>query len=327
MISGEKKMPDWTALKRLLILLAMIEGLLMSGCMAEEGKSVQVALTDQLNRRILVVAVSREAEMPEILYSWTPTQALGFQDVSAYVYPSDVRLRARGTDRTQVLLTCASGGFCAMAAYPSGICLWNRALAPEDNPHAIELLPNGCIAVAASTGGFIRIYPADGSDAYAQYPYMDAHGLLWDPGLDVLWAVGKSKLSAFSFTGTPEAPALTERRDLRAALPIANGHDVFPVYGEPDSLWVIASAPFQYDKVSRKWIRDYDGANLLLSQTGTKSCGSADGLTVRTMMDGTWQIWDTATLSVLYPGADAMTDYVFTDAAIYRARIWKDAYQ
>ena len=293
---------------------------------AAEGTDAAIAVTDQQGRRVVVYSLCEERE-PEEIFSWQPTEALGYEQTERYVYPSDVRLRRHNELNTQVLLTCASHGFCAMAELPSGKCLWQTTLPIEENPHAIELLPNGCIAVASSTGNAIRLYAPGSGEAAAKYTFADAHGLLWDPAMNVLWAVGRGRLSAFEIAGTPQEPELVERRELRAALPIANGHDVWPVYGDADRLWVVANAVFLYDKSERKWIRD--DANLMKMQgENVKSMGNTpDGVFVHTIPNGTFEVWDTDTLDVLYPGAEEPVEYRMEGLAVYRARIWNEAYQ
>lgn len=300
----------------------------MSMARADSRAALEVALTDQMNRQISFYSLEDPTSGPVKTGSWTPKECDGYREIERYCYPSDVRLRYHEQLKTQVLLTCASHGFCAMAEYPSGRCLWNEIVEIADNPHAIELLPNGCIVIAASTGNYIRIYPADGAaDRAATVVLMDAHGLLWDPEYEVLWAVGKSRLTAYDFAGTPEKPELTERTDLRAALPIAAGHDVWPVYGDPNRLWIVAHAIFQYDKAEKKWIHDFEGADLLQGENIKSVARSADGTHIRTTPNGTFQDWNTNVLSVLYAGDSELSDYTFPDAAFYRARIWSDKYQ
>ena len=307
-------------------IFCLMTGVLCMYSSTAENKKLLIALTEQLNRQIRVISIDTSTYQQEIVYEWTPSSVLGYEHADQYIYPSDVRLRRNPMNGTSVFLTCASGGMCAMAEYPSGKCQWEIALKPHDNPHAIELLPNGCIVIAASTGGYIRIYPANNTEDYVQYGFVDAHGLLWDPEMDLLWAVGKSRLSAFEFTGTQESPQLTERTDLRKKLPIANGHDVYAVYGESGRLWVVASAPFQYDKKTGEWIKDYPGWEDLL-KTETKSCSSMDGFCIQTIADGTWQSWDTAVLHIYDPVADTYAQCQLSDAAVYRARVWNEEYQ
>ncbi|MBQ3705598.1 MAG: WD40 repeat domain-containing protein [Clostridia bacterium] len=291
---------------------------------AEKGELL-IGLTDQQNRQITVISMDLQAYEYTVAWHWSPSEEQGFCDTDRYTFPSDARLRRHPQHGKEVLLTCASGGFCAIAQYPTGECVWQDTLDPHDNPHAIELLPNGCVVIAASTGNFIRIYPENSNQGYVQYDFIDAHGLLWDPDMQVLWAVGKSTLTAYEFSGSPSAPGLTERRELRVRLPIANGHDVFASYGNPDTLWVISSAPFIYDKVLGKWDMDYPGSHQML-QANTKSCSSAGSISVQTIADGTWQIWDSAALHLYDSDTDKYIE-VPLHTAVYRARIWNANYR
>src|SRR5690606_9154339 len=68
----------------------------------------------------------------------------------------DVRLRLNPTPGGQRLIACDSNGLAVIASYPTGQRLWSRRVG--GNPHAVELLPDGNIAVASSHGGWVRVY-------------------------------------------------------------------------------------------------------------------------------------------------------------------------
>ncbi|WP_235096979.1 DUF6528 family protein [Amycolatopsis decaplanina] len=96
-------------------------------------------------------------------WAWAPSAANGLADLAdlaaAWSNPSDAKLAERGGEK--YLLTSASGGFAAVVPYPAGDrAYWAANVGGRANPHSIELLPDGNVAVAASTGGWVRIYTA-----------------------------------------------------------------------------------------------------------------------------------------------------------------------
>ena len=293
----------------------------------EGNPEMYVAVTDQLGNRVLVYRLEKGKE-PEQVFSWKPSKQDGYGNAAWYEFPDDVRLRRHPETGELVFLTC-SAEMLAMVKYPSGERVWSTHIERDCNAHAIELLPNGCIAVAGSSGNILRVYSArtPDDDRYTEMKYLDAHGLLWDPERNVLWAVGMDKLTAFTLEGTPEETTLKEDRKYRTSLPNIYGHDIMPVYGDSDKLWVTAIHPYLYDKTTKRILTDYDGSSLL--DTGDlKSVGStAEGVLVRALPNGTFRSWDTDTLDVLWPGDTELTSYQLPYVAFYRARIWSPEYQ
>src|SRR5690606_12244634 len=54
--------------------------------------------------------------------------------------------------------------------------------------------------------------------------------------------------------GTPEAPKLVEVSERRIALPTFGGHDLYPVYGNDDALWVTTQSDiYRYVKSAMSW--------------------------------------------------------------------------
>ena len=60
-----------------------------------------------------------------------------------------------------------------MYEYPSGKVLWAASSYAAENPHSIEISPDGrIIAVASSTGGEVRFYNTDGKPRqYNPFPW------------------------------------------------------------------------------------------------------------------------------------------------------------
>ncbi|GAA2496423.1 DUF6528 family protein [Streptomyces gobitricini] len=290
-----------------------------------------VLLTDQASRRVLLLDGARRgwdpgADPAVVRWAFSPLGDARYADLDpdvSWVHPSEAKVRVwRG--RTYVL-TVASSGFAAVVEYPSGRRYWGDALSPgtiRHNPHSIELLPDGNVAVAGSTGGVVRLYAASRGRAgvpFATYPLKDAHGLQWDAGRRVLWALGGDRLVALRVGGTAARPTLDEA--FGARLPAPHGHDLGQVAGNPDRLWVSSgSAVHQYVKSTGTFLRDFPGA-ADISRARVKAVGDdpVTGQVISTVPErGLEETWWTRTVAVHRPAGR----YRLANGGIYKARWW-----
>jgi len=172
------------------------------------------------------------------LWSWAPADDGGLGHLAperTWRLISEAKYRVLGG--RQWLLTCASSGLAAVVSYPAGRARWSTAA--SGNLHTMELLPDGNVAIAASDGGFVRVYTASQgprSARYAQFDLPMAHGLQWDAARGLLWAVGYNQLVALDVGGSPADPELTAVRVVD--LPDPDGHDLSAVADDVDQLWV-----------------------------------------------------------------------------------------
>ncbi|MEV6909359.1 DUF6528 family protein [Amycolatopsis sp. NPDC051071] len=282
-----------------------------------------IVITEQASKRILVLPADRASwQNRKISWAWAPNSANGLADLAgSWSNPSDAKLAERNGEK--YLLTSASGGFVAVVPYPAGDkAYWAANVGGPANPHSIELLPDGNVAVAASTGGWVRIYTASQgqrSTNYAEYPLVGAHGVVWDAGRNVLWALGTHALVALSVGGTPAAPVVTERRSV--PLPSKGGHDLQPVPYRPDLLWVTTeSAVYQFGKTSGGFSRHYAGARQI-DQPDVKSVTTnprTGQVLTASIQEGHLCTWCTDTVRLAFPRAEL----ALHGAWIYKARWW-----
>lgn len=292
---------------------------------AEAGRLV--ALTDQQYEnlpdariRLMDPAVATWDSAAAQKWSWAPTSSNGFSGLTgAWGLPSDVKLRM---DRAgaYVAVVSDSKGLAGLITYPSGQRVWGVNVGGANNPHSIELLPDGNVAVAASTGGFIRVYTASqgaSSSKYASYALPDAHGASWDPTQQVLWVLGGNRLVALKVKGTAAAPVLEESRVV--TLPTSGGHDLTPVLENHDLLWV--STGSKVYQVSRSTGAIVSTENI----GGIKSANSMpNAQQVRTTpKSGCHTSWCTDTVQFAVPAATRK----LTGAQIYKARVWSSRYE
>ncbi|MER5255131.1 DUF6528 family protein [Streptomyces sp. NPDC002855] len=292
-------------------------------------------LTEQATQQILVLDPRRrvwdvEADPSVVRWAFSPMRQAGYKDLrpeDSWVYPSESKVR-RHKGRTYVLTT-ASFGFVGVVDYPSGRRYWGAAIGPGDdlfNPHSAEILPDGNVAVACSTGALVRLYAASQgprASRYAEAELKGAHGLHWDGAREVLWAIGDDDLVTYEVGGTRARPALTRRSSV--GLPIgtpgrtAGGHDLFPVAGRPERLWVTTNAAvFQYDIPSGDFTQDFAGHEEI-SRKSVKGVGNdpRTGQVISTVPEsGLEETWWTTKVSVHQPRGE----YKLVDGGIYKAR-------
>ncbi|MER7350033.1 DUF6528 family protein [Streptomyces aurantiacus] len=296
-----------------------------------------VLVTEQASKRLLVLDPRRRvwdpaADPAVVRWQFSPLGDPRYRDLRpevSWVYPCEAKVRVHR--KRALVLTTASFGFVAAVEYPTGRRYWGAALGPGDdlfNPHSAELLPDGNVAVACSTGALVRVYAASlGPDAtrYAEDRLKGAHGLHWDRGRRVLWAIGDDELVAYAVGGTSARPTLA--RSLAVPLPVAvpgrtaGGHDLFPVAGRPGRLWVTTNASvFQYDKRHGTFVRDYAGSESI-GRASVKAVGNdpRTGQVLSTVPEkGLEETWWTTKVDVHRPAAA----YTLVNGGIYKARWW-----
>jgi len=265
-----------------------------------------------------------------IIWSWYPHASNGFSaSTPGWGAPSDVKLRNSAFFGTQVMAVADSRGFCALIPYPAGNTkYWSANVglpaAGQNNLHAIELLPNGNTAVAASNGSYIRVYTSSqgsSSTTYASFTLSDAHGVLWDPTENVLWALGGSVLTALEIGGTAAAPVIAEKTTYRVSLPTAGGHDLYAYYGDTNLLWVTThSGVYQFDKTTKMFTPLSGSAfGTAVKSIGNQPSGQIIEARPSTCTDG----WNTNTVLFYAPTLSR----TITGACLYKARIWWSDYQ
>lgn len=157
---------------------------------------------------------------------------------------------------------------------------------------------------------------------YAEYPLPDAHGVLWDPGRSVLWAVGETKLVALAIEGT--TARIVIRETLVCELPSRYGHDLAPVCGNADRLWVTTNTEVcQFVKSTGTWTMP-EAANGM-NRPFVKSVGNtAAGRIAQTVpQEGSLYMWATDTVDLFAPYEPKRLE----GAAIYKARFWSAEYR
>jgi hypothetical protein len=155
--------------------------------------------------------------------------------------PQRVRDGFRSTDDckpirggTQILISSSSGG-CALVERATGRVLW---YAWVHNAHSLELLPGNRVVVASSVGeGGDRLVLFDlgrPDQPLADTPLTSAHGVVWDAGRQMLWALGMEELRAY---GLKDWDGESRALELKASHKLPDdggGHDLQAVPGTGD---------------------------------------------------------------------------------------------
>ncbi|MEV5385221.1 hypothetical protein [Streptomyces sp. NPDC052721] len=129
--------------------------------------------------------------------------------------------------------------------------LWSANV--PDYPHAIERAPGTGVVVVAgrskgpgggnAKGGSLHVFRPTGSHsgslvrAGAPIPFHQAHGLLWDPRLERMWAAGGSVLTAYRIVTTASSARLVEDT-ARRLTGFHHPHDLQPDHQHPGRLLV-----------------------------------------------------------------------------------------
>lgn len=219
-----------------------------------------------------------------------------------------------------------------MVDYESKEIIWRYDGNLIWNAHAIELLPNGVIAVAGSTGNNLTFF--DSSDPENKHPlnleFPDAHGTMWDPEHQLLWACGKNVLKAYRVSLNDGIISAEEQRSL--TIPSDGAHDLQPVYGTPGKYWITTwSDVYLFDSSAGTF--EALSSSLSIGLKNVKGIGSfPDGCIVETIADGSYESWNTATVHMyrynrilkIYVSEDFVSP---TGAAFYKVRVWNSSYQ
>lgn len=321
-------------MKKLAVLLAV---LLFTGMLAacapyetvyeepEFNSTHKFLICDQKNRCLSVYDLNNpDWTKPE--WTWTSKEKT-FSNVDG------AKFRFDPITKTYVIAFCSSGGFTGIVSYPTGE-LYSYITNVGGNPHSVEILPDGFLVVAASTGSYIRIYDTTGfgdisNKKVEEVYFRGAHGVLWDPDEEVLWALGDLVLTAYTVT---EDHQLVERKDLTMQLPASGGHDLQPVYGDRDKLWVTTNEMvFLVSKSEGKIGHKYPGALSLMPTPTVKGIGSfTDGVLIMAQQNGSGAEWNTDRVTIgLYFEADDSYHFeerIIPKAQFYKLRVMESAY-
>lgn len=199
------------------------------------------------------------------------------------------------------------------------------------NPHSIEILPCGIVALGSTNGRSLKFFDLKGekpSNALACYEPHDFHGLLYDPNLDRLWAWGDTELHLLKVERTEGGISYTVEEVY--TIEERWGHDMQPVIGSGGKkIWLTNHRHvLQFDTETRTFSTEYPGAEQIICPD-TKAVGNyPDGTVVTMVPDAGFLPWTSYTVRVFTPGEDGYTrkDLAIPGRASYKVRAWRADY-
>ena len=170
----------------------------------------QILCSNQATRDVLVMDVDGDWSKPEsILWKWNPE---GDPNI-----PADRLKRFNHIDETkvvnggkQILVTSSTGGMALVDVATKQSVFTGY---PGGSTHSADLLPDGTIITASSTGNFLMVFTRKDGEKNAhktfKLTFADAHGVVWDKLLGLVWAVGKEAVICCRYNFDVENPQLT----------------------------------------------------------------------------------------------------------------------
>ncbi|MGC9437693.1 DUF6528 family protein [Streptomyces sp. WG5] len=335
----------WT--RRGLLLGALGVGATATLQLAGSGRATAAALPpllvgDQKSRRVFLLDSATatwdpSADPAPVRWEFTPEGDSRYSDLDpgrSWTYVSEVKCRT--WQGKTYLLTTASYGFAAVVEYPGKNRYWaarvtDAAGTELANPHSIELLPGGNVAVALSGSNEVRLYAASRSPYATEFtsvPLTSAHGVHWDPATEMLWAVGHGQLAAYTLSGPASEQTLVRSYviDLPELRPgrAPGGHDLNAVAGEPDLFWVSTTdGLLQYSK-SRRQFAPYTASSCAGTLANVKAVSNVGRTVALTAPDGGLdREWWTRSVRVDNGSVPAHTLGGAAYGGIYKARWWQ----
>lgn len=149
--------------------------------------------------------------------------------------------------------------------------------------HSIEILPSGNVVTACTTDGMLRMFnSANGvknGDAVQYEDYKEvpgAHGVLWDPEYNCLWALGTSDLIAYQVIDNGDGTeSLRKIGGMGGRLPVGGqgGHDLSADLLDSRYLWITSEKVLRFDKEEGTFSDKYANS-AKLNKNGVKGFGN-----------------------------------------------------
>ena len=293
-----------------------------------EASTHLVGLTDQKNCRLIVCDLAVE--------DWSNDAAVVWEVKDSRLRrAAGIKFRKSDVFGGEVVLFCGPEG-AGIISYETKEFLFFTSVV-GNNPHSVELLPDGTFLVASSTGNEIHVYTAGSGRVQPVQRIIcnNAHGVLWDPEYQVVWAVGVNKLSAYTVSGGPENPRLTLNSGMVYTTGKSGLHDLSPCYGDPTKLFVTCEAGvLLFDKDEEKFSTSYTGAYYASKMDYVPGVGNyTDGVMAMThvisgqTVDEAWLMKQVTILVPLDKYTVRKVIRVAPNDAYYKLRVWNSDYQ
>lgn len=207
-----------------------------------------ILLCEQSVHRITILDLDKKA----IIWEWRPEQSASIKKEHAgwFKNPSDAKPVNGGT---AILMNASGGGVALIRIADKKVLFYAFA---GGNTHSAELLPDGNIVSASSTGNFMTVFRTDTTqfpeNVYSKQLYLPfGHNVVWDKKQNLLWSATKNQLKTFTYNFNRSQPDFTSKDSVE--LPGTDAHDLFPVYGQ-QALWLTNTTATYYFNVEKKQV-------------------------------------------------------------------------
>ena len=206
-------------------------------------------LSEQTEHRVAIADV----EKGKIIWEWKAAAPdIQEQHIKWFNNISDAKLVYTG----KYILTTASGGGVALIRIADHKTVFYAYAG--GNTHSVEVLPDGNIVSASSTGNYLTVFRVDTlhqqDNVYSKkVPVAFGHNIVWDHKRQILWTAAMNQLIAYKYNFKCAQPDLTIVETID--LPGTQAHDLFPVYGEDRLYLTNTTDVYQVDLATKKLAR------------------------------------------------------------------------
>lgn len=194
-----------------------------------------IVVTNQSDASVVIIDMVTQ----KIVWRWDPSSGkIAQQHRSWFSNPSEVK---PVYDNSYILITTSGGAVALICIADKKVLFYGYA---GVNPHSAELLPDGNIVTASSTDGILATFRTDTLKGYgemvAKYELPAAHNLFWDKKREKLYSA-THVMNVYDYNGQKDKPLLKNQRKVEVVSsdePLRSSHDLFPVSGEKDMLWL-----------------------------------------------------------------------------------------
>lgn len=265
----------------------------------------KIACTEQFSARIIIFNADNENWNSESAKIWEfdpfYNQNIPDEKLRWFGALSDVK---PVNNNTCLLMTASAGAVCIVRLEDSMPLFCEYA---GGNTHSAEILPDGNIVSASSTGNFLKLFNTKKHTAEI-YELEDAHGTVWDKKRKCLWTSSAYGITRWEY----------KKKSLKRSQtfnPAGNepyyGHDLFPVLNE-DRLFLSGRTLSVFDPQNQAFETLHSGEPFIKSV----SCAENGEIIVTTPKESWW----TDTLHI-YRGNGVITPFrTMTNMRFYKAR-------
>lgn len=241
-----------------------------------------IVLAEQSVNRAAILDLTTQ----KIVWEWLPGQspAIKPEHVGWFKNMSDAKVVYDGA----AILTNASGGGVALVRIADKKVLFYAYAG--GNTHSAEVLPDGNIVTASSTGNIMTVFHTDTlqfpDKVYRKTIFLPfGHNVVWDAQRKLLWSAAQNKLKTFTYNFDCRHPDFVLKDSI--TLPTGGAHDLFPVYNE-QALWISTEKATYVYNVSKKKLIPAPGSIPNIKSVSTGPAGMPVIIIIPDGKPGSW---------------------------------------